>query len=145
MLCIICSNSSHCFKLNASGWAYATQKLYFDPVGIKADVPFSWDEVTVADIKNRNPSLKDLTFMLPADANRPFPVIGAGLVGPNEGAGYAFQDRNMTFLEMTPLYVGEELLQFRCACILLCCHDDSFVGGHNTACAHGARVLSQVK
>jgi len=95
------------FCHSSSGWAYATQKLYFEPVGIQAGVPFSWDEETVADIKTRNPSLKNIPFMLPADAARPYPLVGAGIVGPDEGAGYAFEDRNMTMLEMTPLYVGK--------------------------------------
>lgn len=91
----------------AEGWAYATQKLYFEPVGIRAEVPFSWNAATVADIRARNPSLDDVEFMLPADTSRPFPLIGAGIVGPDEGAGYAYPDRNMTFLEMSPLYVGQ--------------------------------------
>jgi hypothetical protein len=90
-------------------WAYATQKLYFEPVGIQAGVPFSWDEATVADIKRRNPPLDQVPFMLPAPG-RPYPLVGAGIVGPNEGGGYAFADRNMTMLEMTPLYVGEHVV-----------------------------------
>jgi hypothetical protein len=107
-----------------SGWAYATQKLYFEPVGIKAEVPFSWDEATVEDIKARNPSLKDVEFMLPSDSSRPYPLIGAGIVGPNEGGGYAYSDRNMTFLEMTPLYVGKDFS--KCLIILfLNCYNHS--------------------
>jgi hypothetical protein len=79
-------------------------------VGIKAQIPFSWDEATVADIKRRNPSLQEVNFMLAADADRPYPLVGAGIVGPDEGGGYAFDDRNMTMLEMTPLYVGKREL-----------------------------------
>jgi hypothetical protein len=88
-------------------WAYATQVLYLQPVGILPDVPFSWDQQTVDDIKRRNPSLIDVPFMLPADSSRPYMLVGTGLVGPDEGAGYPFEDRNMTMLEMTPLYVGK--------------------------------------
>jgi hypothetical protein len=79
-------------------------------VGIQAQVPFSWDAATVSDIKHRNPSLRDVHFVLPADSQRPYPLVGAGLVGPDEGAGYVYSDRNMTFLEMTPLYVGKNSL-----------------------------------
>lgn len=91
----------------ADGWAHATQELYFEPVGIQAGVPFSWNEQTVADIKERNPLLKDLSFVLPSNAERPFPLIGAAIVGPDEGGGYPYDNRNMTMLEMTPLYVGQ--------------------------------------
>ena len=77
-------------------------------------MPFSWDAETVSNIKQRNPSLEDLPFMLPASSERPFPVIGTAIVGPDEGAGYDIEDRNMTMLEMTPLYVG--MFMFYCKC-----------------------------
>lgn len=91
----------------AEAWAHATQLAYFDPVGIEAAVPFSWSAESVSDIKARNPSLQDTVFMLPADSQRPFPIIGAGLVGPAAGAGYSYEDRNMTLLEISALYVGQ--------------------------------------
>jgi hypothetical protein len=65
--------------LYIDGWAYATQKFYFEKAGIKSNVPFSWNEATVNDIKKRNPSLYDTEFMLLANKERPYPIIGTGL------------------------------------------------------------------
>jgi hypothetical protein len=91
----------------ADSWAYATQKAYFEPYGIAAGVPFSWDAASVADIKARNPSLKDVDFMLPSNSDRPFPFVGTAMVGPSESGGYAWDDRNFTMLEISPLTVGQ--------------------------------------
>lgn len=91
----------------ADSWAYATQKVYFEPFGISAGVPFSWDQDTVDDIKTRNPSLKDVEFVLPTNAQRPFPIVGTAMTGPSEGKGYAWDDRNFTMIEISPLTVGQ--------------------------------------
>ena len=42
---------------------------------------YSWSTDVVNEIKQRNPSLKDTTFVLPKNTDRPFPVIGATLIG----------------------------------------------------------------
>jgi hypothetical protein len=91
----------------ADGWAQATQHFYFEKAGIQAAVPFSLDKDTVQDIVMRNPSLINTEFMLLADKDRPFPMVGTGVVGPAEGAGYAINNRNLTMIEITPLYIGQ--------------------------------------
>jgi hypothetical protein len=70
----------------ADSWAYATQKTYFEPFGITAGAPLSWDAKTVADIKSRNPLLKDVQFVVPGNSKRPFPMVGTAIVGPSEGS-----------------------------------------------------------
>jgi hypothetical protein len=49
------------------GDAYADvlSATYFEPVGINRDTLFSWNENTVSDIKSRNPSLANETFITP--------------------------------------------------------------------------------
>lgn len=91
----------------ADAWALATQHFYFDPAGIRPSIPFSLNKETVRDIVNRNPSLTDTDFVLLADKDRPFPIVGTGLVGPADGAGYESDNRNLTMLEITPLYIGQ--------------------------------------
>mmetsp|Transcript_14298 Transcript_14298/g.21406 ORF Transcript_14298/g.21406 Transcript_14298/m.21406 type:complete len:569 (-) Transcript_14298:197-1903(-) len=91
----------------ADGWAYATQETYFAPVGVAPGARFSWDADTVADIKSRNPSLEDELFLLPTNVNRPFPIVGTGLVGPTDGSPYSSEKRNFTMMEVTPLYIGQ--------------------------------------
>lgn len=91
----------------ADAWCYALQKQYLDPVGITENTRFSWSEATVADIKQRNPSLSNETFLIPANPQRPFLVIGSSMVGPTEGAPYTADAHNFTMLEFTPLYSGQ--------------------------------------
>ena len=91
----------------AEGWASATQHFYFDPAGIESSVPFSLNADTVQDIVHRNPSLRHQQFVVLSDTDRPFPIIGTALVGPTEGAGYTFDNRNFTMLEISPLHVGQ--------------------------------------
>lgn len=91
----------------AEGWTMATQKYYFEPAGIKAGAPFSLNEDTVSDIVKRNPSLKNTEFIMPTNKDRPFPMVGTTLVGPAEGAGYTFDNRNLTMIEISPLYIGQ--------------------------------------
>lgn len=93
----------------ADAWAYATQEVYLTPAGITPDTPFTWNAASLEDIRSRNPSL-DIPFLLPANAERPYPMIGTGLVGPTAGAPY-YETRNLTMLEITPLYVGQMMTQ----------------------------------
>jgi len=90
----------------ADGWAYGVQTEYLDPVGITAGAHWSWNEASVADIKRRNPSLKDEKFLLPAKPTRPFMVLGSAAVGPADHAPYPTKAHNFTMIELTPLYVG---------------------------------------
>lgn len=91
----------------ANQWCYATQKVYYEPVGIKSGLPFSWNEATVNEIKSRNSALKSTEFVIPKHTNRPFPIVGTAIVGPTAGAGYPVGNRNFTMIEVTPLYIGQ--------------------------------------
>ncbi len=91
----------------AAGWCYAVSDSYLEPVGITKDTRFSWNAATVKDIKLRNPSLENEKFLLPANSERPFSIIGTALVGPAEGAPYTISYQNFTMLEVTPLYIGQ--------------------------------------
>lgn len=90
----------------ADAWCYSTQETYYEPVGIKRATRFSWNEATVEDIKKRNPSLQNEIFLLPTNKNRPYPLVGSAIVGPNAGAPYSYDTRNFSMIEFTPLYVG---------------------------------------
>jgi len=90
----------------AAAWSYAVSKTYLEPVGIKPNVRFSWDEATVKDIKSRNSELANAEFTIPVNKNRPFPVTGTTLVGPVAGAPFTAKTQNYSLLEITPLYVG---------------------------------------
>ena len=62
------------------------------------------------EIKKRNPVLQDAKFNLPTDSDRPFPIVGATLIGPTDGSpfytGKPNENANYTFLEFTPMYIG---------------------------------------
>ena len=72
----------------ADAWVYACHDVYMAPVGVSRGTLFSYSQENVDNIKRRNPSLETVEFLLPKDASRPFPVIGATLVGPTAGAPY---------------------------------------------------------
>lgn len=91
----------------AEGWVYALSKQYFEPVGIPAATRFSWSVDTVADIKKRNPELKDEQFLLPTNSKRPFMILGAAIVGPSEDAPFTTEAQNFTMMDFTPLYSGQ--------------------------------------
>jgi len=90
----------------ADSWCHATQETYFAPVGIPTGTRFSWNAASVQDIKRRNPQLSTEEFIIPKKSNRPFPIVGTSMVGPNEGGPYSFDTRNFTMMEITPLYIG---------------------------------------
>jgi hypothetical protein len=90
----------------ADAWCYSTQQTYYEPVGITSATRFSWNEAVVNDIKARNPSLQNEPFLLPTNKDRPFPLVGSAIIGPNQGAPYSYETRNFSMIEFTPLYVG---------------------------------------
>eukprot|EP01041_Mallomonas_annulata_P001795 gene1795-3484_t len=102
------TNKAHSIS---DAWVSAIYKSYLAPAGIPSKSFFSWNMDTVEDIKKRNPILENATFLLPTNSNRPFPIITAGLIGPESDAeslyipldGY----RNYTCIEFTPLYTGQ--------------------------------------
>jgi hypothetical protein len=91
----------------ATSWVYGVQAVYLTPANIPPHTRFSWDQQTVDEIKKRNPSLANETFLLPSNTDRPFPIVGTTLVGPAEGGPYKSATQNYTMLEVTPLYVGQ--------------------------------------
>lgn len=87
-------------------WVEAYQQVYLNPLKIPAGVSPSWSAESVAAIKAQNPSLS-ASFVLPSSQNRPYPIVSATMIGPEEGAPYDMdENRNLTMFEMTPLYVG---------------------------------------
>jgi len=94
----------------ADAWVYATHLTYTSKANIPFRKPFSWSASNVADIVARNPMLKSADFALPTNSGRPFPVIGASLLGPSNNSPFDSTD-NTTMLEFTPLYVGQMTTQ----------------------------------
>lgn len=90
----------------SSGWAYSVWATYLEPVGITQNTRFSWTQETIDDIKARNPSLADETFLLPTNADRPYLIIATALLGPTSKAPYRPVDQNYSHIEITPMYVG---------------------------------------
>lgn len=90
----------------ADAWVYGTSKVYLEPLGVEPNTRFSWDTLTVADIKQRNPDLANETFLLPAKLDGAYPIIGTTLVGPKAGAPFVPVTQNYSLLEITPLYIG---------------------------------------
>ena len=90
----------------ADSWTDTVQRLFLDPVGIPRGARFSWTAATVADIKARNHTLQNATFLLPA-GDWPFPLIAATLVGPVAFGPYGPRYHNFTRFEFSPQYVGQ--------------------------------------
>ena len=96
------------------GWINQVQAVYMDPLGIKGQQPVAWNAQHANDIRTRNPSLGDADFTMPTNVQRPFPIVGSTIVGPDAGAPYSSSgdgggNRNFTMFEMSPLYVGSLL------------------------------------
>jgi len=89
-------------------WCHATQEVYLAPLGIRAGSHWAYTKEQVDDIVSRNPGMSAADFLLPNQPSRPFPIVGATLLGPQEGAPYIYSraNQNYTFFEMTPMYVG---------------------------------------
>lgn len=89
-------------------WCYGTQEAYLSPSGIPRDTYWAFTQEQIDDIIARNPELQGTPFLLPSNPNRPFPIIGSTLIGPEQGSPYTYKrdNQNYTFFEMTPLYVG---------------------------------------
>jgi hypothetical protein len=90
------------------------QAIYFTPSGILQGTPFSYDDATVSDIKQRNPNLASRTFQLLRGKfgnttgidTRPFPIIQGTLIGPFSLIPFVPSNRNYSLLEWTPLTAG---------------------------------------
>uniref|UniRef100_A0A7S3MCL6 PNPLA domain-containing protein n=1 Tax=Spumella elongata TaxID=89044 RepID=A0A7S3MCL6_9STRA len=90
----------------ADAWAYGVSKVFLEPIGVNPNTRFSWNADSASDIKSRNPELASETILLPADINRPYPIIGTTFVGPKDGAPYMPKTQNYSLIEISPLYVG---------------------------------------
>lgn len=79
------------------------------PIGVPLNMPCSWNNATVQDIKRRNVFLENQTFLLPSLHDHPFPIIGITLLGPFRLAPFQRNHRadKYVLLEFTPLYVGQ--------------------------------------
>jgi len=115
----ISSSDSSIFHNLSDIWGDVIFDIYLKPVGIERNSYFSWSKGCVEDIKQRNPSLIHEKFLTISNPQRPFPIIGTTLVGPNSAMPYEtyFLDINAQvfyFLEITPLYVGN----FHCQTML---------------------------
>ncbi len=89
-------------------WIRAVGKTFLERFGLFGGKPayFSLDETTVDEIRSRNPSLSDATFVTvrdrTGDAKRPYLVINSSLIWPGAGVD------NLVHFEYSPLYVGSQ-------------------------------------
>ena len=82
-----------------------TYNSFFKTLGIEKNVPITYSEDTLRDIRTRNPSLKNVKFYLPVNKDRPFLLINGALIGPSSLL-YPIGARNLTNYEFSSLYVG---------------------------------------
>lgn len=112
-----CGIKESCSEQAKEAWLYTISKFYLQPVGINVNgsgTLFTYNKATEEEFKDRNPMLKDTTFLLPVNAERPFHVISTTLIGPVATKGISFSTRglytpgneNFTCVEYTPLYGG---------------------------------------
>lgn len=93
-------------------WIKGVGQSYMAPFGIYEDGQpkfFSLDTNTVNDIIERNPFLSKDDFLIvhdqPGDAQRPFLIVNASIVGPYESAPYENPEQ-LAVINYTPLYIG---------------------------------------
>lgn len=98
-----------------SGWVDAVQAIYLNTSGISTNVPFSYNNDTVSDIKKRNPSLADTEFYIqrgnndkkiPGIDTRPVLIVQATMDGPFNHMPWDPSNRNYSQLEWTPFTAG---------------------------------------
>jgi hypothetical protein len=68
-------------KMDENFWIEAVRKVFFTPQGITKQ-PFTWNQQTLEELKNRNPSMKDTKFLLAKDDKRPYLIINSIMMGP---------------------------------------------------------------
>jgi len=95
----------------SAAWRNTVSDTFLRPVGIKPHRYFSYTNDHIKEIKARNPSLAKSKFYLPSNISRPFPIIGASLVGPNQvmppdDSFLTVNREPFYFIEITPLYIG---------------------------------------
>lgn len=92
---------------SAHQYSQAISKMFLEPLGVPENTFFSWNDATVAQIRARNPSMENSTFILPFDES-PYPIIGGAILGPYELAPMLdnLQLSTYTSVEFTPLYSG---------------------------------------
>lgn len=88
-------------------WESAVRNAYYTPYGMgEEDQLYTLDSQTEADIKSRNPSLADRTFLKLRD-ERPYLIMTTTLVAPTDGVFVDPTKTSNTFeYDFTPLYSG---------------------------------------
>ena len=93
-------------------WIRGVSECYMAPFGVfnkDQDQYFSYDQATVDDIKRRNPSLENASFLTvhdrEGDAKRPYLIVNSCIVGPYEQGPYQNPEQLAVF-NYTPLYIG---------------------------------------
>lgn len=91
-------------------WARSISQMYLEPQGVDPDAFFTLNSDSEASIKSRNPALAESAFVSPI-VSRPYMILGATLVGPNNISVLSSKNMSFTLIENTPLYVGEPNVQ----------------------------------
>jgi hypothetical protein len=101
-------------------WRDAVYEVFLEPAGVPKNALLTWNTGTRDAILQRNPDLvkANVSWSMPCggDCNtsiigRPFPLIGSTLLGPTNLVPLNIKKRSYTQLELTPLYVGEAIIQ----------------------------------
>lgn len=98
-------------------WKYAVQTVYLDPFEILAGHPFAYNQLTVQEIKRKNPTLQNVSFVTSKACCgrgsgkkevvcRPISLIASTMVGPSTAAPFTTARQNFSFLEVTPVGAG---------------------------------------
>lgn len=87
-------------------WTQAVSDIYFAPLGVAQNMSFALSPDSVETIVKSNPLLSASQFYT-LRPERPFPIFGVTLIGPYADYPFEVRNRSFTFLEFSPLYVGE--------------------------------------
>eukprot|EP00466_Bigelowiella_natans_P005579 jgi/Bigna1/77151/fgenesh1_pg.46_\ len=117
-------------------WLDLIWDSYLKPFGIPYDAVMMYDEQQADSFTARNSNMSgDFSFITPLNiSSRPYPILGVTLVGPASLSPFPLKERGYTFLEATPLYVGEmhaQNITFRNDCVLgrKCRNQTVLIGG----------------
>jgi predicted acylesterase/phospholipase RssA len=95
-------------KSIGSAWSYGVSDVYLKKANINFKARYTWNKRSLAKTLKRNRGLAKDDFMLVTAPDRPFPIIGATLMGPVEASStMESENKSYTFFEFTPLYAGQ--------------------------------------
>lgn len=86
-------------------WVDGVSQMFLEPVGVPPNAVGSWNASILAAIKERNPAVANITFVIPPGP-RPFWHAGAALIGPQQLQPTPYVNSSFSMIEGTPLYVG---------------------------------------